>query len=172
MPVVRVQHIGVRSDLRQYRQRGQAEEGEPAGIVRIVRVVGAVDPVAIEEFRMLDQEDLRLAVRLGNPIEPGLLGAESQGDAERPDALEIGSGVAHHPVQRQHHDRRLPGNRLEGGEAVHRLAEPAGARERPVLRGQMDDTDAALSSGRTCGPAAAGFLRRATSRAGYGGLTL
>ena len=62
VPVVRVHDVGRRRDLWQDRQGRLAEKRESQCVVGIVTGIVAVDPRAVEEVRVLDEEDLRHAL--------------------------------------------------------------------------------------------------------------
>ena len=144
VPVVRVQHLRLRRDLGQYGQRRRAKEGEPQRVVRIVPGVVAVDPRPIEEVGVLDEEDLGPApAAVLHAVQPCSLRPPAERDGERrPRSFQRRRGLPHLAVQRQHHRRGHAGGGLETRQAAHRLSQPAGARERPVLRRQVDHADA------------------------------
>src|SRR2546422_10488204 len=95
MPVMRVQHLRLRRDLRERRGRGETEEGEAPGVVRVVRAVVAVDARPVEEVGMLDKEHLRTSGGGGGAVEPGGLNVPTERDSPRlPPALPGRRGLA------------------------------------------------------------------------------
>ena len=159
VPVVRVQHPRRRRNLGQRRQRGQAEEREPVGVVRIVPVLVAVDAGPVEKVGVLDEEDLRPGAALTGEgtIQPGGLGVPADGHCQRrPAAFQGWDRLPYLAIQRQQHRRGHAGGRLKPGQTAHSLPEPAGAGERPVFGRQMDHPERRFGAGvrprRTGGP--------------------
>src|SRR4029077_19176080 len=133
--------------------------------------VVAVDTGTIEEVGMLDEKDAGSGARGSGLVHPRPFGVTTERDRERhPRALERGRGLAHQLVQR-HEDRGgMTGRSLERRETAHRLAQPAGASEGPILGRQVRAPDPlalgrlgprrrARDPSRTRGALPAGFRR-------------
>ena len=134
VPVVCVHDVGRRRDLWQDRQGRLAEKRESQCVVGIVTGIVAVDPRAVEEVRVLDEEDLRhaLGVVVLRAVKPRGFGPSTQCHGEGPTCpLEGLSRLAYLPVQREDHRGRHAHGRLAARQAAHRFAQAAGPGERP-----------------------------------------
>ncbi len=142
VPVVGVDEDRTRGHPRQRETRGQREEREAAGVVRVVLPLLTVDAGAVEEIEMLDEEDPGAGRVPGDAEDAGLLdfGAQRHPD-RRTDGLEVGRLVAHGAVERQDNRHGDALRLLERREAHHRLGKAAGARVGEILGRQVRDRE-------------------------------
>ena len=102
VPVVGVDEQRTRHEPRERGERGEREECEAAEIVGVVHGVLAVDPRAVEELAVLDEEDLRSRHPAGDPEDSRLLVARTyRHQKRRTHRLEVGLDVADGAIERE-----------------------------------------------------------------------
>src|SRR3712207_3246472 len=101
MPVVGMQDDWTRDQSRECSDGGQGKKREPAGVVRIVDSILAVDTRAIEIVEMLHEENLRAGSGTCHPEDASFLRVGAHGHQERlAYGFKVRIGVSDGAVQR------------------------------------------------------------------------